>query len=366
MLNKSNQKLVQNNATDYEGREGLVYARVSSKRQEMEGSGLQSQEGRCIVDLNNISVPHVRTFQDSFTGGGDFMNRPAMRELLAYIDSHPHKNFVVAFDDLKRFARDTAFHIKLRTAFKIRNVILRCLNYNFDETPEGQFIEVIMAAQSELERHQNSRQVIQKQKARLEAGYWPFGGKKGYLIVKNPMHGKYAIPDPVQGSILKEALEGFATGRFVRKVDACAFLVEHGFWTKQKPARYIDKFATILKDPFYTGDLEYLPWEVKRHAGKHEGIISENTFNLIQKRLGKSEIGKQIRVDISDDFPMRGLIVCADCSCHLTGAQSKGRGGYYGYYFCQNTKCISHRKSIKKKNIEDEFGSTLKKECFKG
>src|SRR3989338_2662568 len=99
------------NLDPYEKREGLVYARVSSKRQETEGSGLESQEGRCINELRILGVPYVKTFPDSFTGGGDFMKRPAMRELLAYIDARPDKNFLVIFDDLKRFARDVEFHL---------------------------------------------------------------------------------------------------------------------------------------------------------------------------------------------------------------------------------------------------------------
>ena len=66
----------------YEEREGLVYARVSSIRQSIEGSGLESQEGRCISDLNAIGVPYTKTFPDKFTGGGDFMKRPAMRDAL--------------------------------------------------------------------------------------------------------------------------------------------------------------------------------------------------------------------------------------------------------------------------------------------
>src|SRR6185369_10903180 len=93
------------NSNPYEGRVGLVYARVSSKRQEIEGSGLGSQEERCVKYLNSISVPHEKTYPDTYTGGGDFMNRPEMREMLADIDARPHKKFLVVFDDLKRFAR---------------------------------------------------------------------------------------------------------------------------------------------------------------------------------------------------------------------------------------------------------------------
>ena len=177
----------------YEGRDGLVYARVSSKRQELEGSGLQSQDGRCVSDLAAIHVPYDRSFLDSFTGRGDFMKRPAMRELLAYIDARPHKKFVVVFDDLKRFARDVEFHIKLRAAFAARDVVLRCLNYNFDESPEGHFAELVMAGHAQLEREQNSRQVVQKQRARLEAGYNAFAAKRGYIATQDPLHGKIDI-----------------------------------------------------------------------------------------------------------------------------------------------------------------------------
>ena len=150
----------------YEGRVGLVYTRVSSKKQETEGTGLQSQETRCIGDLRTIGVPYLKTFPDSFSGGTDFMKRPAMREMLAFIDANPLKEFVVVFDDLARFARNVEFHLKLRAAFKSRNVMLRCLNYSFDDSPEGEYVELIMAGSAELFRKQNRRQVVQKMKAR--------------------------------------------------------------------------------------------------------------------------------------------------------------------------------------------------------
>jgi len=106
-----------------EGRFGLVYARVSTKRQEREGNGLESQEVRCKSQLRALNVPYERSFYDAFTGGVDFLHRPAMQEMLRYIDEHPNKRFVVLFDDLKRFAREVEFHFNLKKAFKERNVI---------------------------------------------------------------------------------------------------------------------------------------------------------------------------------------------------------------------------------------------------
>ncbi len=351
--------------TSFEGYYGLVYARVSSKRQQIEGTGLESQEGRCRGELSRMEIPFERAFPDSYTGGGDFMKRPAMRELLGYIDTHPHKKFVVIFDDLKRFARDTEWHIKLRAAFKIREVVIKCLNFNFDESPEGIFAETVMAGQAELERHQNTRQVVQKQKARLEGGYYAFGSKRGYTQTKFAEHGMLAVPNSEGLEILKPALEGFASGIFLHKVDVCRYLVEKGFWTKQKPEKYIDKITAILKDPFYAGYIEYLAWDVVRRTGRHQGLISLDTFQLIQRRLNKIDYNKRTRVDTSPDFELRGLIVCDDCRGHLTAAYTSSRGKKHPYYLCHTKGCKSYGKGLKRKLVEDEFNKILKKTSLK-
>ena len=292
------------------------------------------------------------------------MNRPAMREVLDYIDKHPHKKFVLVFDDLKRFARDVEFHFKLRATFDARDVMLRCLNYTFDDSPEGRFAELIMAGQAELERLQNKRQVIQKQKARLEKGYWAFNSKRGYQMTKHPEHGKISIPIKKDAQVLQEALEGFANGTFRRKIDVCRFLVDKGFWKNQAPKRYLERIGEILKDPFYAGYIEYPVWEVSIRAGKHVGIINLETFNKIQKRLRNEETGKRIRVDTSEDFPLRGVTVCASCDRPLTGSWTQGRSKKYAYYFCQNKACAASKNSIPKDRIETDFTELLKKQTL--
>lgn len=367
---KINNQITQKSKVEnpYEDRVGLVYVRVSSKRQELEGHGRESQEGRCIKDLQSIGVLHHKTFPDTYTGGGDFMKRPAMRNLIAYIDANPHKKFLVIFDDLKRFARDTEFHIKLRASFRARDVLPRCLNYNFDESPEGLFAETILAAQNELERHQNRRQVIQKTKARLELGYWAFVAKRGYEMVKDSKCGTLAAPNKKEAPIIKHALEGFSTGIFVRRVDGCRYLIEKGFWKGKNAEKYTDKFTEMLKDPFYVGDIEYLPWEVSRRKGHHEAIISTETFERNQKRLSNEITGKRIRVDLSEQFPLRGLIVCTHCGKHLTGATStKGKNKSYkrSYYFCQNRECPLHRISLWEVDAKKRFDVLLKKQQLK-
>lgn len=364
MLTKSKEGVERPN-TPYDGRVGLVYARVSDKSQETQGSGGKSQETRCIKDLESLEVVYEKSFIDTFTGGGDFMRRPAMRQMLTYIDAYPHKKFLVVFDDLKRFARDVKFHFALKAELVSRDVMLRCLNYNFDDSPEGEFVETLFAAANQLERKQNRRQVIQKMKARLDAGYYPFARKRGYSTDKTPGKCRIRVPNQEGLEILKPALEGFATANLPRKIDMANFLVDRGFWKDRLALRCLDDVTTILNDPFYCGDIEYEPWGVKRMKGQHEGIISPETFTKIQRRLSRDGADLKPRKDTSEDFPLRGLLICDLCGCHLTGSPSRGRTKQYLYYFCQNRKCELYYKSLRKKNIEDDFKELLERNTLK-
>ncbi len=112
----------------------------------------------------------VKVYRDEGISGSLF-DRPAMKELIAYLDENPTERFVIIFNDLARFARNLSVHLKLKTELISRGVRLECPNFNFEDTPEGEFIENVLASKAQLDRQQNRRQVIQKMKARLDGHY---------------------------------------------------------------------------------------------------------------------------------------------------------------------------------------------------
>ena len=57
------------------------------------------------------------------------MKRPGMMALLSYLDAQSSEDDVVIFDDLKRGARDTRFHLDLRDTFRLRGANIECLNF---------------------------------------------------------------------------------------------------------------------------------------------------------------------------------------------------------------------------------------------
>ena len=201
----------------------LIYCRVSDPKQKIEGSGLKSQEHRCRQHAEEKGYFIDGVFHDDITGGGDFAKRPGMTALLNRLKRNSSTQYVVIFDDLKRFARDTLFHLSLRNAMNEYGVRRECLNYKFDDSPEGQFIETLFAAQGQLEREQNGRQTRQKTKARLEAGYYPFKAPVGFKYADVKPHGKLLKVDEAVRPVLVEALEGFASGRFQTKAEVRHF-----------------------------------------------------------------------------------------------------------------------------------------------
>ncbi len=340
-------------------RKALIYCRVSSKKQTADGSGLHSQEHRCRAYAAEHGYDVEAVFPDDVSGGGDFMRRPGMVALLRYLDDNSGERYVVIFDDLKRYARDTLFHLALRAEMEKRGASRECLNFNFDDTPEGKFVETIFAAQSELEREQNGRQVVQKMRARVEQGFWCFRAPIGFKYVQGKRGGKVLVHDEL-APVVKEALEGFATGRFQTQAEVGRFLELCADFPKDAPEGKIrpQTIARFLRKEVYAGLVSAPAWGVSPRPGQHEGIITLQTFERIQARLNEEAYAPQ-RSDLNTEFPLRGAIACASCGTPLTAGMCKGKYRKYPYYFCRKKGCTAYGKAIRREKIEGEFRALL-------
>ena len=339
----------------------LLYARVSSKSQLVDGSGLESQEHRCRQHAKEKNYYVEKVFTDDVSGGGDFMKRPGMVALLKYLKKHHRTEFVVIFDDLKRLARDTMTHWQLRYAMMDVGARVECLNYKFDDTPEGEFIETLFAAQGQLERKQIGRQTRQKTKARLEAGFYTFNAPFGLKYSKCKTRGKVLVHDEPIATVMTEMLNGFASGRFQTKEEARVFLEQHPDFPTAKSGRIGNhRITKLLRNPLYAGYLEFKDWGVSFRKAQHEGLISYETYLKIQERM-KGHAIAPARRDLNKDFVLRGAIAC-ECGNSLTASWSKSKTGRrYAYYVCQNRKCEFKGKSIPRAKLEDAFEELLEK-----
>jgi hypothetical protein len=242
----------------------------------------------------------------------------------------------------------------LKSELGVREAKLRCLNYNFDDSAEGEFVETIFAAQNQLERKQNRRQVCQKMKARLERGYWCFGPPAGYKYKKDKEHGKLIIPIKPASNILAEGLNAFAENKLLNQTDFLDFLKSKNFHKHAGIERIsLEYVKRILTQQLYAGIIELEKWGVTKRRGHHKAIISEETYEKIQIKLLRPE--RKPRATDSYEFPLRRIVSCAVCGKNMTSSVNKGKRKYYPHYTCNNTECGASPKNISPEKMESDY-----------
>lgn len=340
--------------------EAILYLRVSSKAQIKRGHGLDSQETRLreFARFKQYSVFDV--FADDLTG--KVSNRPGIQDLLAFLKNQKGKRrFVILIDDITRFARSVRAHEDLRDAILEAGGILESPSVEFGHNADSRMVEYVLATMSQHQREKNAEQTVSRMRARLQNGYWCFQPPIGYVHRDVEGHGKLIVRDEPVASIIQEALEGFASGRFDTQVEVKRFLESQPAFPKDTPNGEVrnERVARLLRRVIYAGMVEAPSWGVALQEGKHQGLIAFATFEKNQRRL-RDGAKAPVRKDVSADFPLRGSVVCGDCGKPLTACWSKSKTGKkHPYYQCFAKGCVSYRKSIRRDEIEGDVEALL-------
>lgn len=164
--------------------------------------------------------------------------------------------------------------------------------------------------------------------------------------------------EPV-ATIIADTLNKFASGILGSQAEVKRHFEAHPGFPKTSSGRIgKSRVREIMLNPLYAGFLSHQPWGIALTKARHEPLISFATHQKIINRLHQIPQAP-IRLDVNPDYPLRGLVKCADCHVALRAGRSKGRSKYYHYYGCQTPQCSSYGKSIKKEKIEGEFNNLL-------
>lgn len=245
------------------------------------------------------------------------------------------KTYVIIFDDHKRFARNTVVHILLRKEIQKRGAKVEYLNFSIEDTPEGTFIDTMLAAQAQLEREQIGRQTKEKTKARLEQGFWTFRAPLGYKYVESKQGGKELVLNEPLASVVKDAFELFAAGRLSSQAEVKRFLDKEPHFPKDSPNGEVrtQTVSRLLDRIVYAGYLEAPSYHVSLRKANHPPLISLETFEKVQKRRRDNGY-LPMRKDLHYDFVLRGAIYCASCEKPYRASWTKGNTKLHPYYVC--------------------------------
>jgi len=226
----------------------------------------------------------------------------------------------------------------------------------------GKIFETFSALQAEIDNSVRRERTLRGMQAKIAAGIYPWHPPLGYRCQQAKKHGEKKTrpdkPDPVLFPILQEALREFARSGH-RQAGLVILLNERGFAEARGMKTRPQIVNRILYDylHFYGGWIRN-PWNGEMVRGTHQALLTEEEYlQVLAARDGKKLKRTPKNNPQNPQFPLRRLVTCPHCHYYYTGSVSRGNGGPFAYYHCRIRTCPAYGKSIRKKDMEDQFAA---------
>lgn len=204
-----------------EPRPAVIYCRVSEEKGGKRGDSLRSQETACREYARFAGFDVHAVFTDSMTSGD--INRPGFADMVKFLKAHRSMGYSVIIDAIDRFARDVRGHWDLRDLLREAGGRLVSPKMEFKDDADSMMVENIHATFAQHFRQKNAEQTTRRMRARVMNGYWPFQAPVGYEYHSVKDRGRMLRRKEPVASIVQEALEGYASGRFDTQADVMRF-----------------------------------------------------------------------------------------------------------------------------------------------
>jgi len=310
---------------------GAIYVRVSTKEQAENQTSLDTQKRECrnFARKNNVTVPEENLFEERGESA-KFIDRTELQRLLEFVKQNKDKVSVLYIWKIDRLARNLGDYYGIKVALAKYGVKIVSVTEPIDDDPVGRFLEAILAAAAQFDNEIRAIRTITGMRFRVEQGSWPHSAPIGYKKVD-----KRVVPDPKFAPIITDVLLKFSTGTY-SQAEIARYAFDKGVQTKSGRPKSVDAMKKILQNLIYAGYTRN-KLSPKINKGRHKALVNEE---VIHKNIDLISGSKKAYVLRGDDiFPLRGTLLCSNCGHNLTASQSRGRGGLYPLYHCNQPTC---------------------------
>jgi site-specific DNA recombinase len=315
----------------------VAYLRVSTVEQarrnrEPEGYSIPAQRDDCQRKAQQIEAEIVREFVDRGASARSAA-RPELQAMLAFIKEQPVRYVIV--HKLDRLARNLADHVQIMLAIRQAGAELVSVVEQIDDTPQGQYMETIFAANAQLYSANLSFEAKKGLYKKARLGGTPTAAPIGYLNVRMTVEGtdvRTVEIDPKRAPYIRWAFQAYATGAYTIETLRGA-LERRGLVTRPTPTRPEkalgrSQVARMLAHPYYVGIVRYGGAE---YEGRHEPLIDKDTFSRAQAILSAhQQAGEK---DRKHRHYLKGSVYCGQCGSRMTYARGKSKTGRLYWYF---------------------------------
>ena len=327
--------------------EAVAYARYSSDRQQESSITVQLNAIRKFCQENNIKLIHE--YVDEAQSGTN-ARRKHFQQMIE--DAKERKFRLVIVHRMDRWARnvdDARHYKKLLLSYGIKMI---SAIEGFNESPEGEFFELMSMGMAELYSKKLSREAIagklaNARECRIHGGV-PLLGYK--------VKGKYYVIEENDAEIVRIIFSMVADGYSYRKIRE--HLINNGYTRSSGEDFKRLHFTDLLRNRKYIGEYVYnrsssadVFGRRNHHSNKSESdiiripngmprIIDDETFFKVQEILDNRQKYKNYKPDNPDKkYILSGLIKCAVCGTAMSGRKSNARNGFTRVYNCNEKSC---------------------------
>ena len=304
-----------------------IYCRVSTDKQEQDGTSLDSQTSACRLycEQNGLTVADV--YRETFSGAT--MERPQLWRVRDAVRTGAVSD--VVFFKVDRLSRDMTDALVLIQEMERKGVRVHCITEPLETGIMGDLMLAVRGAMARVERENIKQRTMLGKRTRVESGKVHSHGSELYGYRRDKQAGVRCIHEQ-EASIVRDvyrwvAVEGIGLREVARRLNATPTPPPSaGKLTYDDPSRVPvwgkGQLVRMLRNPSYAGQEVAYRWTVGGKArpvdewvhlpaGVTPAIVDNATWAKAQSRLDTNK-GQSARNE-QRPYLLRGLITCDVC-----------------------------------------------------
>ncbi|MCB9694504.1 MAG: recombinase family protein [Alphaproteobacteria bacterium] len=325
-------------------RRAVLYARVSSTEQHVEGFSIEAQQELLRKYADGADIEIVQEFVDVETAKK--AGRQAFGEMLEFFRTSDVRLLLVEKTD--RLYRNISDWVTLDALDVEIHLVKEGGVLSDDSKSHEKFIHGIKVLMAKNYIDNLSEEVSKGLTQKARQGGWPGRAPLGYRNVRSEMGKNVLEVDAQRGPVIAELFRRYAEGAD-SIMDLVRFANEKGLRTERGNPVSRATLHYMLQNPLYMGRFS---WNGEWYDGRHQPLVTAALFEAVQDQLdARSRTSGRKKNKV---FTFSGLLQCGTCHEEgivrtLSGEMKKGQ---YVYYACPRCRIEKRAKYWNEHDVE--------------
>ena len=323
------------------GKNCVIWTRVSSKYQEDNGGSLKTQKERC----ERYAKDNGYIIKGYYGGTHKSAKTPGtlIREMTKSVRKDKSISTIIV-SEFDRFSRNLGQAAQIFDELReIGVIVVEAKTGRSTQNNGDMLMAQIMLSLAQWDNQNRTDKFVSGRQGCLKSGAWCEKAPLGYSK-RGKSRDTWCYPNE-QGLLLKRAfkwkLEGQSNSDILKKMEANGLKI-----SKQT-------LHKILVNPFYAGKIYHKLINFEMIDGKIEPIISYPDFLRVQEILS-GRTGKYSQAKVHDKCPLTRYVMCSEDGTPFTSYTVKKKN--LGYYKCNKHGC---RTNVSAREMHSKYEALL-------